>query len=320
MYAYIIRRLLQAIIVLILITFIVFLLMRLLPGDPILIYISQDDFLAASASPEQIEALRHKFGLDKPLSVQYFDWIFGVLRGDLGTSILRGTKVSWEIRRSLPITLHLTIFALIISVVIGIPFGIIAAVRRGTWIDTVATTLANVGITAPVFWLGILLIYLFSLYLEWLPVYGYTSPFKDFWLNTKEIIMPVFCIAIFPMAGVARQTRSAMLEVIRQDYIRTAWSKGLKERTIIFRHAMKNGLTPVVTMLGMMVRHAFGGQVLVETVFNIPGMSHLAVDSVLTQDYAMVQGIILLMAVTVTLANLVVDISYGWLDPRVRYG
>jgi len=320
MQAYIIRRLIQALIVLVIITFIVFLLIRLLPGDPILIYISQDDFLAASISSEHIDALRHKFGLDRPLPIQYFAWISGVLQGDLGISIMRSTKVSWEIARSLPITLHLTVLAIIISVVIGIPLGIIAAVRRGTWIDTVATTLANIGITAPVFWVGILLIYLFSLRLEWLPVYGYTSPFEDFSLNLREIIMPVFCIAIFPIAGIARQTRSAMLEVIGQDYIRTAWSKGLREGTIIFRHALKNGITPVVTMLGMMVRQVFGGQVLVETVFNIPGMSHLAVDSVLTQDYALVQGIILLMAITVTLANIVVDISYGWLDPRVRYG
>jgi peptide/nickel transport system permease protein len=320
MQTYIIRRLIQVVFVLIIVTLIVFFLMRLLPGDPVLMYISQDEYLAAKTSAEEIDALRHQFGLDKPILVQYGDWMAGVFRGDFGESIIRGTKVTWEIGRSLPITLHLTALAMTISIIIGIPLGIISAVRRGTWMDTLATTLANIGITAPVFWVGILLIYLFGLFLEWLPVYGYTSPFEDFGLNLRELVMPVFCLSIFPLAGLARQTRSAMLEVIRQDYIRTAFAKGLKEHTVITRHALKNGLIPVVTMLGMMIRRVFGGQVLVETVFNIPGMSGLAVTAIMTQDYQVVQGVLLMMAIAVTLASLLVDLSYGWLDPRIRYG
>jgi len=244
----------------------------------------------------------------------------GIVRGDLGNSIFWGTTVVEEIARALPKTLHLGLIAFVLSLIIGIPMGVIAAVRRGKWIDAVVTVLANVGITAPIFWLGILLIYVFGLYFGWLPIQGYTSPFDDFWLSTRQIIMPVFCLALFPLAGNARQARSAMLEVIQQDYIRTAWSKGLKERTIILRHALKNGIIPVVTLAGMGLRVILGGQVLVETVFNISGMGRLAVAGLQNQDYAIVQGVILIIAIAVTLSNLIVDLSYGWLDPRIRYG
>jgi len=315
---YIVRRLLQAVVVLILVSLIVFFLMRLLPGDPVLMYISQDEFTTATA--EHIADLHHQFGLDKPFFAQYFDWISGVLHGDFGRSIMRDTPVITDIKRSLPISLNIGILAAILSVIIGIPLGLAAAVRRGTWIDTVTTTIANIGITAPVFWVGILLIYAFGLYFDWLPVYGYTSPTEDFGMNLRQLIMPVACIFLFPMAGIARQTRSAMLEVIRQDYIRTAWSKGLRERVVIMKHALKNGLIPVVTVVGMIVRHIFGGAVLVETVFNIPGIAWLAMDSILNQDYPVVQGVVLVIAVIVALVNLAVDLSYGWIDPRVRYG
>jgi peptide/nickel transport system permease protein len=164
------------------------------------------------------------------------------------------------------------------------------------------------------------MIYVFSLELGWLPVFGYTSPFKDFWLSTRQAIMPIICLAIFPISGAARQARSSMLEVIRQDYVRTAWSKGLTERSVVLRHALKNGLIPVVTLTGMLVRDVFGGQVLIETVFNIPGMGRLLVEAILRQDYAVVQGCVLIIGIVVLLANLIVDLAYGWLDPRIRYG
>jgi peptide/nickel transport system permease protein len=193
-------------------------------------------------------------------------------------------------------------------------------VRRGKWLDKVVTPLTYVGITIPVFWLGILLIYAFGLKLNWLPISGYTSPLDDFWLSTRQLVMPVLCLAVFGLAANARQMRSSMLETIRQDYIRTAWSKGLKERTIIVRHAMKNSLIPVITLMGMGVGIIFGGSVLVETVFAIPGVGRLLVSSILGQDYVVVQGITLVIAVIVLLVNLIVDISYGWFDPRIRYG
>ena len=317
MAAYLIRRILLALVVLILATLVVFVIMHLLPGDPILLYLSQDAY--SKFTPEELANVRHEFGLDKPVILQYFDWVWGVLQGDLGKSIFRNTRVTGEIGDALPITLYTGILAWIFSHAIAIPAGIICAVKRGKWIDTVLTIMANIGITAPSFWVGILLIYLFGLYLNWLPIFGYTSPLVNLPLSIKKVIMPVFCLSLFPLSGCVRQTRSAMLEVIRQDYIRTAWSKGLTERVIVLRHALKNGIIPVVTLAGMSVPLIIGGQVLIETVFGIPGMGRLAVTALFSRDYAIVQGIVLVIAVFVVLSNLIVDISYGWLDPRIRY-
>jgi peptide/nickel transport system permease protein len=317
MTTYIVRRLIHAFFVLFLVTLIVFFSMRLLPGDPILMLVTSTE--QQEYTEEQIIKLRHEFGLDKPLILQYLDWISSVLRGNLGTSILNRQPVEQELLRRLPITLHLGGLAFIIGHIIGIPAGIISAVRRGSLLDSVVTTLANLGITVPNFWLAILLMYAFGLYLGWLPIMGYSSPFDDFWLSTRQMIMPVICLAIFPIAGSARQTRSSMLEVMGQDYIRTAASKGLTERMIIFRHALKNGLIPILTLSGMGIPIILGGSVFIETVFVIPGLGRLAVSSVINQDYPYVQGVTLLIAITVVLSNLVVDLAYGLLDPRVRY-
>lgn len=317
MTAFIIRRLIQSVIVFFLITILIFFVMRLLPGDPIFMIISKA--ASETASEMQLEKLRHEYGLDKPMYVQYYDWLNGVFHGDFGVSILTKTDIRQELFRRLPVTLHLGVLALILSFLFGIPLGVLAAVRRGTWIDTVTTTLANIGITIPVFWLGVLLMYAFALKLKWLPVFGYTSPFTDFWLNTKQIIMPVICLAITTVAGVARQARSSMLEVMRQDYIRTAWSKGLRERGVVFKHGLKNGLIPVMVFLGLGISVIVGGSVLVETVFAIPGMGRMAVEAMGNADYPVIQGVVLIVAVVVLLTNLLVDLSYGWLDPRVQY-
>jgi peptide/nickel transport system permease protein len=306
------------ILVLLIVTVIVFLMVRLLPGDPILMYLTTSDL--EEITQEQVDVIRHDLGLDRPLLVQYFDWIGKVVTGDLGTSIIHRGKVGDDIKRRLPITLHLGGLAFIISIIVGIPMGIIAAVRRGTWLDNVLTSLGNLGITIPVFWLGILLIYAFGLKLDWLPVFGYTSPFKDFGLNTQQIILPVFCLAVPPIASAVRLTRSSMLEVMRQDYVRTAWSKGLRERAVIMRHGLKNGLIPVVTLKGISLATIVGGSVLVETVFSIPGMGRLAVEGLFSQDYAVVQAVILVIGTFILFINLLIDLSYGWLDPRVRYG
>jgi peptide/nickel transport system permease protein len=314
---YLLRRGLQAILVILLVSVIIFLTMRLLPGDPILMLVTASE--AESATQEQMDSLRHEFGLDRPMIVQYFDWMGGVVRGDLGKSILQRVPVGKEILRRLPITLHLGLLAFLMSIIIGIPAGIVCAIRRGSWIDTIVTFLTNIGITIPNFWLGIILIYIFAVNLDWLPVQGYTSPFTDFAKNTRQIIMPVICMSFFPIASAARQTRSSMLEVMHQDYVRTAWSKGLRERVIILRHGLKNALIPVVTLMGMSISMIIGGAVIMETVFNIPGMGRLAVASVLNQDYPYVQGITLIIAITVVLANLLVDIINGWLDPKIHY-
>jgi peptide/nickel transport system permease protein len=317
MTAYIIRRLIQLVIVLLIVSIMVFLAMRLLPGDPIRMILTQSQ--VTQVTEEQIEQLRHEHGLDRPLAVQYLTWMGGVVRGDLGNSILYDTPVSREIIRRFPITLHVGLTGFLLGTFLGIIVGIVSAVRRGTWIDTLLTTLANIGITIPVFWLGVMLIYLFGLYLKWLPIQGYTSPFTDFWLGFRQMIMPVACIAIYPLSSTARQTRSSMLEVMRQDYIRTAWSKGLKERAVIVKHALKNGLIPVVTLTGMGLGMMMGGEVMIETVYNIPGLGRLAVASVFNQDYPYVQGIVLIIATLVLFINLLTDVSYGWIDPRIRY-
>jgi len=317
MTTFIIRRLLQSIVVILLVTITVFMLMRILPGDPIYMLLTPNDVQALTE--EEMDEIRREAGLDRPLLSQYFTWMGGVFRGDLGKSVLHETYVSKEVAKRLPITAYLGVLSFIIGLVIGVPMGVISAIRRGTWMDTISTSLANIGITAPIFWVGVMLIFVFSLYLKWLPVMGFTSPFDDFWLSTRQIIMPVACLSIWPIAGTARQTRSAMLEVLSQDYIRTAWSKGLNERVVIMKHALKNSLIPVLTLAGMGIGTIVGGTVLIEQVFNIPGMGRLAIDAIFAKDYAYVQGVTLIITVTVIMANLLVDISYGWIDPRIRY-
>jgi peptide/nickel transport system permease protein len=314
---FITRRIIQAVIVLILVTLLVFLAMRLLPGDPI--YMIMTSGQMTSASVESIEAARHEFGLDRPIMVQYLCWLAGVAHGDLGISIIQHRPILDIVARGLPITLDLALLSFIISLIIGIFAGVICAIRRGKWLDTVVTVLANVGITIPIFWLGIMLIYLFALKLDWLPVQGYTSLFTDPVKNIRQTIMPIFCLSIFPLSATARQARSSMLEVMHQDYIRTAWSKGLKERIIVIRHALKNSLIPVITLSGVGLSMTFGGSVLVEQVYNINGVGRLLLNAVFAHDYPVVQGFVLVLAVMILFINFVVDVSYGWLDPRIRY-
>jgi peptide/nickel transport system permease protein len=311
--AYIVRRVLLSIIVLLLITIMAFFLLHIMPGDPAMIMLGMD------VSQERIDALRKELWLDRPLVVQYVHWLFNAIHGDLGKSVIYREDATGIIADRLPVTIHLSLLSLVLSTFVGITAGIICAVRRGSFLDAVITLLANIGIAIPIFWLGILGIYALGLHLGWLPIQGYTSPFDDLWLSIKKAIMPVICLAIPAIAVLARQTRSSMLEVVRQDYIRTAWSKGLQEQGVVLRHALKNALIPVVTVLGIQLRTLVGGAVLVEKVFNIPGMGRLLVDSVLNKDFIIVQACTLIIAAVVLLANLLVDISYGWLDPRIRY-
>lgn len=317
MTTYILRRLMHAVLVVLIVSLMVFLIMRLLPGDPILMYVTSGDL--QSISTEQIEHLRHELGMDRPLAVQYVDWLGHAVRGDLGKSLLYHYDVMQEIGKRLPITLYLGLLSFVIGCVVGPFLGVISAVRRGKWSDSFVTVLANVGITVPSFWLAVVLIYVFGLYLGLLPIYGYTSPFENLWRNLQQSIMPIIVLAVFPIASAARQTRSSVIEVMQQDYIRTAWAKGLSERVIIMRHVLKNALMPVVTLQGMLLRNIIGGSVVIETVFAIPGMGKLAVDGMLSQDYTIVQGVILVLAVVVVLSNLIVDLLYGWLDPRIQY-
>jgi peptide/nickel transport system permease protein len=284
-----------------------------MPGDP------AATMLGLDARPEQIEELRHELWLDRPFLVQYGHWLGNLFQGDLGNSLMYKDPISSIFAQRLPITLDLSLLAFILSTILGIFLGIICAVRRGSALDQLVSVAANVGIAIPVFWLGILGIYYFGLKLAWLPLQGWTSPVDNFVQSSRQALMPVILLAIPGIAVLARQTRSAMLEVVRQDYIRTAFSKGLRERIIITRHALKNALIPVITLLGLQVRVLVGGSVLVETVFNIPGMGRLLVSGAFNKDFLVVQAGVLLVGTIVCLANLLVDISYGWLDPRVRY-
>jgi peptide/nickel transport system permease protein len=311
---FIVRRLIQSVVVLLLVSVFAFSLLHIIPGDPVL------NILGEHITQEQIDTLRHELGLDQPISTQYINWVRGVTQGDFGRSIIYNESVRVMIATRLPITLHLGLISFMLSALLGIPLGIISAIRRGQFLDSVVSILAYIGMAAPVFWLGILGIYTFALKLQWLPVQGYTSPFEDFWLNTRQIIMPATLLAVIPIATLARQTRSAMLEVLQQNYITTARSKGLPERAVIMGHALKNAIIPVVTLLGVQTRSLIGGSVLVETVFNIPGMGRLLVNGVFSKDIVIVQAIIIMVGITVAFSNLIVDISYGYLDPRVRVG
>lgn len=312
MISFIIRRLLQTLFVLVIVSLAAFFMVHLLPGDPVY------TILGVEASPERAEALRRELGLDQPIIVQLLRWYGDILQGDFGESIIYGDSVAQMIASRIPATFFLGLIALLLSVVLGVPAGVISAVRRGKALDSVITVAANIGMAIPIFWLGILGIYLFGLILGWLPVHGYVSPFDDFWLSMQHAIMPAVCLAVLSLVSLTRQTRSSMLEVIRQDYIRTARAKGLKESAVITGHALKNAIIPVVTLLGLQIRNLVGGSVLVETVFSVPGMGRLMVTAVLEKDFPVVQIVILIIAAVVCLANLLVDISYGYLDPRIR--
>jgi peptide/nickel transport system permease protein len=314
---YIIRRFIRAFVILLVISLIIFFAMRLLPGDPIYMIMNQGQI--TSASEAQIQAVRAQYGLDKPVWEQYFFWLGGIVHGDFGTSISYGSSPLEIVNRTMPVTLNIALPAFFLGLIIGIPAGIVCATRRGRWADTVVTILANIGITIPIFWLGTILIYIFSLRLNLLPVQGYTSPFTDFFKNLSQLVLPVFCLAIFSMSAVTRQTRSSMLEVLKQDYIRTAWSKGLRERAVVLKHALKNSLIPVVILSGIFFSGILGGEVLIETVFNIRGAGLAIVSAVFSHDYPVVQAFTFLIAIFVLFINLVIDISLGWLDPRIRY-
>jgi len=284
-----------------------------MPGDPAAAMLGLD------ARPEQIQALRHELWLDRPFLVQYIHWIDNLVHGDLGDSLMYRDPISSVLAQRLPITLYLAFLAFILSNILGITLGTICAVKRGGVLDQLLSVAANIGIAIPVFWLGLLGIYFFGYRLGWLPLQGWTSPFDNFVLSLKQSIMPVVLLAVPGIAMMTRQSRSSMLEVIRQDYIRTAFAKGLKERIVILRHALKNSLIPVITLMGLQLRVLIGAPVLVETVFNIPGIGRMLVLGAFNKDFLVVQAGVLIIGTIVCLTNLLVDVSYGWLDPRVRF-
>ena len=318
MQAYIAKRLVQAVIVIILVTFAVFSLELLLPGDPVVALISQSNGQGA-LSPQQIAIARHELGLDKPIPVQYWDWLDRAAHGNLGTSVKTNRPVLTEIGDRLPVTLQLSIAAFIVALVISIPAGIGAAVWHGSLLDRLITGVAISAVAIPDFWLGIMFILLFSVKLNWLPPSGYVSIFDDPLKALQLLIMPAIILGWAGAGGLARQTRSAMLDVLGQDFIRTARAKGLAGRRVVWVHALKNALPPVVTLIGLGAGFILAGTVIAETIFAIPGIGRLAVDSINTKDFPVVQGYVLIVALCVVFAALITDLSYAFLDPRIRY-
>lgn len=302
--------------VLILVTGLVFSLLLLIPGDPIRAIVGVGEAL----DEEQMEAMREKLGLDKPIPVQYVVWLGKALRGDFGESNHTNQSVMFEIKNRLPVTIQLGLSAWIISIFIAIPAGIISAMKRGSKTDFLATILSMGGVAIPGFWLGIMLILLFGMVLEWLPTHGFVSLFENPIQGIRHLILPALSMGLAGAALNMRQTRSAMLEVLAQDYVRTARAKGLRESRVIWVHALKNSLLPVVTIMGLQIGRLFGGTVIIETLFAIPGMGRLMVDSIFYRDFPVVQTCVLIVAVTVLVANLVTDILYAYLDPRIHYG
>jgi len=313
---YIIRRLLATIPVLLIVTFIVFTLMFLAPGDPIylLVDVEQTDGL----NEEQLNNLRHELGLDRPLIVQYGDWLFNALQGDLGTSIRGSRQVSDMLKSAFPVSMELALLSIIISLVIAIPVGVYAALKPNSWGDLFGTSLAIGGISAPNFWVALLLIYLFSVKLGWLPSNGFTRFSVDARDNLLKMVLPVVTLGIALMASVMRMTRSGMLEVMHQDYIRTARAKGALERRVIFNHAFRNAMLPVLTIIGLQFGALLGGAVVIEQIFSLPGMGRLGLDAIFIRDFPVVQGVVLVITLSYLLVNLLVDLLYGVLDPRIR--
>jgi peptide/nickel transport system permease protein len=313
---YILRRLFMGILMAWIASTIVFMTMRLLPGDPIELYVAQNQL---QMTEEHLSHLRHQYFLDRPLIVQYGIWLNGVLHGNMGFSIYYHENVRRLLAERLPVTLNLGLISWSFAAICGIALGICSAIRRGHWGDAFIRFFMNAGTAVPVFWLGVMMIYIFGLKLRWLPIGGYTSPVKDLWLNIRQIAMPAVCLSIPGIAVVARQMRASLLEVIRQDYIRTAWAKGMTEKTVIFRHALKNGIIPVLTILGASLGMIMGGAVIIETIFAIPGIGRLMASSVLSKDYVVIQSITLILGLVTVSVNLLVDIAYSWCDPRVQY-
>ena len=312
MAAFILRRLLIAIPTLILVSMFVFALQKLLPGDPILVMAGED------RDPAVIEALREKYRMNDPIPVQYAVWVGGVLQGDLGRSLRTGEPVLDLILTKLPVTIQLAVMSMIFAILIGIPAGIVSAVRKGTWVDWLANVVALSGLSIPNFWLGIMLILLVSVNLGWLPASGYESPFVDPLRSLETMLMPAFVLGTALAATLMRHTRSAMLGVLQSDYVRTARAKGLRAQAVVIRHAFRNAVLPVVTLSAILFGELLAGAVLTEQIFTIPGFGKLIVDAVFNRDYAVVQGVVLCTAVGFILMNLVADVLYVLLNPRLR--
>ncbi len=316
MRTYVLTRLATLVPTLLGVTILVFLMIRLIPGTVV------DQMLGADTrvTEEQRQAMRTFFGLDRPLHVQYLEWLGGLLRGDLGVSWRSGQAVTALIAERFAVTLQLALGALLISLLVGLPLGIVSAVRENTPLDHLVRVLSLFSLSIPIFWQAAMLILFFSLWLQWTPPVDYTPLTVDPVKNLQQFILPSIVLGTVVAAQLMRMTRSALLDVLRNDYVRTARAKGLGERVVVIRHALRNTLIPIVTVIGAQVGYLLGGAIVTEEVFTLPGVGRLVLNAVYQRDYPLVQGAILFIAMIFTLSNLVVDLLYGYLDPRIRYG
>lgn len=317
MRTYLAKRLLLIVPTLFGVAAVVFLIMRVIPGDVTLLILGGDQ--TGRIDPQQLAAMRHQLGLDQPIWMQFGTWLWGVLRLDFGTSLWTGQPVIEEVLIRLPLSLEVAILATIVSVLLAIPLGMLAAVRQDTWVDYVIRVGSIGGQAIPSFWVGILVILFLVIYFGWGPPLEFTPPWVDPWANFQQLVWPVVTVGYRYAAVTTRMTRSTVLEVLREDYIRTAWAKGLRERAVVIRHALKNAMLPVITLVGTEFAFLIGGLVVTETVFTLNGVGRFVVDAVAHRDYPVVQALVFLIALCFVVVNLLIDLTYAWFDPRIRY-
>lgn len=313
MLAYILRRLMAVIPVMLMVATIVFLLIHFAPGDPAAM------LAGADATMAEIETTRARLGLDKPLHIQLLDWFKGLFTGNLGNSIFYDTPVTQVMARRLEPTLMLVVISIVIASVLGVSVGVVSAIKYGTFTDELITFLSTIGISIPSFWLGMNLILVFGVSLRWIPVSGYVALADGFWACLRSVIAPSVSVALVNCAFIARMTRASMLETLRQDYVRTAKAMGHKDRVVHFKYTLKNAIIPIITVIGICMSATLGGIVVIETIFTIPGMGRLLMQSVLRRDYPLIQGIILYVALAYLFISLVVDVLYAFVNPRIRF-
>lgn len=313
MTTYALRRLLHTVPAVFIVVTLIFILTHVVPGDPVGV------LLGPYADQERIEETRERMGLDRPLWVQYVDWLSHAVRGDFGDSFFLGRPVSQAILEAFPVTFSLAILSITLTVLVAVPLGIISALKRNTMTANATMAFSVLGISIPDFWLGFLLIMLFAVNLGWLPTFGYKPLSEGFWTWLRYLALPVITISLSQMALVARMTRAGMLEVLDKDYIRTAHAKGLPMSRVILVHALRNAFVSILTVIGLSFAIVLGGALIVETVFALPGMGRLVVAAATRRDYPVIQGVVVYLALVYMLVNLVVDIAYGWINPRIRY-
>ncbi len=315
---YLVQRLVLYIPMILLVTLIAFVLMRAIPGDPALMILAGITG-EGSFTPEDLANLRRELGTDRPLHVQYGHWVLDLLRGELGTSMFYRTPIIEELGPRIPATLELALLAMLMSAILAVPLGALSAVKQDTPLDYAARIFTFTGISIPIFVIGLVVVYLLVRLFNWFPPLGYATLFEDPWINLQQMFFPAVTLAFFELNFTARVTRSAMLEVLREDYIKTARSKGLRERRIILLHALRNASLPIITVAGWSLARLLGGTIIIGKIFLIPGMGTLLLDAITGRDYTLIQATVIVYALVVLSTNLLVDVLYGWLDPRIRY-